>query len=253
MKLGIVISGGAAKSIAALGVLKALEEMGIRPAMMSGSSGGGLVSVFCGAGYPPEDQVNMVMKAGAMTYLRPTLSRGGFFSMAGARKAYHHYLGDKDFRDLEFPIYLAATDVDTGEAVYFGDEGEVIPPLVASTSIPALFRPINMDGKMYIDGSVANNLPVEPIVGKCDKIIGIVTSGIGREKRPRSFRAVLGRATEISLYQNAQLRFDRCDHIIQPKGLYKFGSFEISKARYIFASGYETALQNEKEILAALS
>ena len=111
MKIGFVISGGAAKSIASLGALDALKEMEIVPSILSGVSGGGIICVMYAAGYGPKDQVKMVMEAGAKSYLKPTWRRGGFFTMTGAAERYKHFLGDRKFEDLDLPVTINATDL----------------------------------------------------------------------------------------------------------------------------------------------
>ena len=180
MRIGLALSGGGAKAIAQLGVLQALIDNDLEPSVISASSGGAVTALFYASGHSPEAMVELIMDAGAYAYISPNFKRGGLFNMTRARKYYHRFLDDVTFSDLEIPVYIAATDLRSGKTIYFS-EGDVVEPLIASTSIPVLYEPVEYLGHLLTDGSVSNNLPYEPLVGKCDKMIGVLTSGFERD------------------------------------------------------------------------
>jgi NTE family protein len=249
MKLGVVISGGAAKSISSLGALDALREMGLNPTVFSGVSGGAVVAVFYAAGFSPLEQLDMVMNAGMRTFLKPTTRRGGFFNMDGAITLYRSYLGDKTFEDLPMPVTINATDYKTGEPVYF-NSGEIVEPLVASTSIPGIFVPVAYDDYLLLDGAVTDNLPVSPLVGNCDFILGIQTPGTAFNPNKYSVKSVAFRTSQLMQFYNAKLRAKDCDFLIHVQGLDGFGMFDLKKAKQIYKAGYDYTVTQADALLA---
>jgi len=237
MRVGLALSGGGAKAIAQLGVLQALIDNDLEPSVIAASSGGAVTALFYATGHSPEQMLELIMNAGSYAYLSPNFKSGGIFNMGRARKYYHHFLDDVTFSDLEIPVYIAATDLRSGKAIYFS-EGDIVEPLIASTSIPVLYDPVEYMGHFLTDGSLANNLPYEPLVGKCDKIIGILTSGFQTDFKSTSMRSMVNRVIEITTYNNAVDKKNEVDLFIEPPGLSSFGMLSISKAEELFELGY---------------
>lgn len=240
MRIGLALSGGGAKAIAQLGVLQALIDNDLEPSVISASSGGAVTALFYASGHSPEAMVELIMDAGTYAYISPNFKRGGLFNMSRARKYYHRFLDDVTFSDLEIPVYIAATDLRSGKTIYFS-EGDVVEPLIASTSIPVLYEPVEYLGHLLTDGSVSNNLPYEPLVGKCDKMIGVLTSGFERDFQSQSMRSMVNRIVEITTYNNALEKKDEVDLFIEPPGLAAYGVLSISKAEELFEIGYKYA------------
>lgn len=252
MRLGIVISGGAAKSIASLGVLDALKEIGLKPDILSGVSGGAIICVMYAAGYQPKEQVKMVIEAGTKSYLKPTWQRGGFFKMSGAANRYRHFLGDRKFEDLDIPVTINATDYRTGEMRYF-NSGEIIGPLMASSSIPSIFVPVEFEGNLLLDGAVGDNLPVSPLIGQCDFILGILTPGTLFDPNKYSVKSIAFRTSQLMQYYNSKLRAKDCNYLIEVQGLDKVGMFDIKRAEHIYQIGFDYTLSIKDNILAAVA
>lgn len=248
MKLGIVISGGAAKSISSLGVLDALHELGLKPSVFSGVSGGALVAVFYAAGFSPSEQVDMVMDAGVKTYLKPTRKRGGFFTMERAALKYREYIGDKTFEELDLPVTINATDYKSSEPIYF-NSGPIVEPLTASSCIPGIFVPVSYQDYLLLDGAVSDNLPVSPLVGNCDFILGIQTPGTTFNPDKYSVKSIAFRTSQLMQYYNAKLRAKECDFLLQVDGLGAFGMFDIKNAKQIYKAGYDYTMQQSKALL----
>lgn len=240
MRVGLALSGGGAKTIAQLGVLQALIEHDLEPSVIGASSGGAISALFYATGHTPEEMLELIIDAGAYAFLSPNLKGGGLFNMSRARKFYHRHLDDITFADLEIPVYVATTDLLTGGTVYFS-EGDIVEPLIASTSIPVLYSPVEYMGHLLTDGSLSNNLPYEPLLGKCDKIVGVLTSGFEPDFKSRSMRSMVNRVVEITTYTNASKKREEVDLLIQPPGLAGYGVLSISKAEELFEIGYEYA------------
>lgn len=240
MRVGLAFSGGGAKTIAQLGVLQALIENDLEPSVMAASSGGAISALFYATGHSPGEMLELILDAGAYAFLSPNFKGGGLFNMSRARKFYHRHLDDVTFSDLEIPVYVATTDLRTGRTIYFS-EGDIVEPLIASTSIPVLYSPVEYMGHLLTDGSLSNNLPYEPLVDKCDKIIGVLTSGFEKDFKSTSMRSMVNRVIEITTYNDAAEKGARVDLLIEPPGLASYGVLSISKAEELFEIGYEYA------------
>jgi len=148
---GLVLSGGGARGFAHLGFIQALNEEGIFPDVISGTSAGALVGVMIADGYKPGEILEIFNTGSRLDYMRPTLPREGLLQISGIIKLLQSHLRAKRFEDLALPLFVAATDINNGTAVYF-NKGEIIERVVASMSIPVLFQPVLINGVQYLDG-----------------------------------------------------------------------------------------------------
>lgn len=247
IKIGIVFSGGAAKCIAQLGALKALEEIGARPGIISAVSGGALVGVLYAAGMTPDQSLELVVKSGSFRFFFPSTKSGGLFSMSRIENAFNEVLPVKKFEDLKTPLIVNATDILQGETVFFSS-GELIKPIIASSSYPAIFEPVIINGRTLLDGGITNNFPFEPLVGKCKKIIGVSVGKVYPMERLGSVNKVIVRSLELAINEGDIHRFKGCDIIIEPTGLNLFGMFDSNKGKEIFKRGYDHSIGMAKEI-----
>lgn len=252
MSIGIVFSGGASKCIAQLGVLKALDEIGIKPSMISAVSGGALIGVFYASGIAPEDSLQLIVKNGSFKFFFPSAKPGGLFSMSRIENAYNEVLPVKRFEDLKIPMVVNATDILKGESVFFSS-GDLIKPIIASASYPAIFEPVHINGRTLLDGGITNNFPVEPLKDKCKKIIGVSVGKVYGMDRIGSVNRVIVRSLELAINEGDLHRFKHCDLLVEPQGLNSFGMFDSHKGEEIFNAGYEHTLSMAKEIERKLS
>jgi NTE family protein len=139
-KTGLVLSGGGARGFAHLGVLQALNESGIFPDIISGTSAGAIAGVLYADGHKPKEILGMMHSGSMLDYMRPTLPRNGLLQISGMEKILSANLRAKTFKDFKIP-FCTATDLNRGKAVYFS-EGDLLTAVIASASIPVLFNPL---------------------------------------------------------------------------------------------------------------
>jgi NTE family protein len=238
-RIGIALSGGGVRGISHLGVLKAMDEAGLKPTAISGSSAGAIAGVMYAKGYGPEEILEIIVQTNFFKFIRPSVSWKGILKMDQLTPLYEKYLEVDDFSALPIPITFAATDLHLGQTVYFS-KGEIIKPLMASSSIPGMFEPILMDGRYLIDGGVLNNMPVEPLQDTCNIIIGVNCNQLPVEQNIRHIKSLIERTVIMTMNYNVYSRRGMCDHFVEPIGLARFGVLEIKKAREIFDIGYQT-------------
>lgn len=242
MSYAIVLSGGGARGIAHLGVLQALEEAHIKPSAISGTSAGAIVGAFYASGYSPVEILDIIRKTSFFKLLRPALSTSGLLQIDTLGKLFKEYITDS-FESLQIPLTINATNLDKGESNYFS-KGELIRPLLAASCIPAIFKPLQINGSRYVDGGMLNNLPVEPFLNSSHKIIGVHTNPIDNQFEGTNAKSIIERCLLMAISGNTVIRIDKCKHYIEPPLLGKFGGMDISKAEKLFETGYTYTKEN---------
>jgi NTE family protein len=243
--IGISLSGGGARGIMHFGVLKALQEYDMEPEVLVGTSAGAIAAAMYAAGYSPEDSLEIVKKANLFRVLSPALDLKGFLNIESAAKFLRKYLPER-FEDLEKPVYVNATDLETGKETFFA-EGELLPPVLASCAIPGLFRPVIIDGRHYVDGGVLSNLPFEPLKIYSNFLIASHSNPLGPLKKVSSINSVVERTFLIISNVNIKTSLHHFDLFIEPPQLSLYGISSIKSADAIYQLGYEDAcLQIER-------
>lgn len=243
MKVGLVLSGGGARGVAHLGVLKALEEFGIRPSHISGTSAGSIVGALYANGYKPDEILEFINNASLIRSIRPAWTITGLLKLDALGKLLEKYLPGNSFEKLQIPLRVAATDLSKGKIEYFGS-GELITPLLCSCTVPAIFNPIRYQGGVYVDGGIMDNLPVKAIYDQCDRIIGSHCNFISNQYDVKNIRSVLERAALMAISGNTTVNKTLCHVLIEPPELGAFSGFDLKKSKEMFHIGYEYTLKN---------
>jgi NTE family protein len=239
--IGLVLSGGGARGFAHAGIIKALNEADIFPDVISGVSAGAIVGALYADGFTPDEMIHIFKKeVKFFNYVKLTMPGKGFMNASGLEEKLKQYLRAKNFRDLKMPLYIAATDLNHGKIVYF-KEGDIVQAIMASTAIPVLFNPVEIDGITYVDGGVLDNMPVHPIHGKCNKIIGAYLNPIKDEKEFNTLFMIAERTFRLSVSANIEQKLEQIDTVIEVRGLEKFGMLDAGKGNEMFELGYEQA------------
>ncbi len=160
-KIVYTLSGGAAYGYAHIGVLSYLEEQGMKPSAIVGTSMGAVVGGLYAFGYDAEKIAEISKGVGMREMLKlflPSFPRGGIIDTHAIRDFFLKHVGDTRIEDLSLPYRSVAVDIETGEEVIF-DSGPLIDGMIASMSIPAVFKPLHFRGRYLVDGGVLNNLP----------------------------------------------------------------------------------------------
>ncbi|MEP1087580.1 patatin-like phospholipase family protein [Algoriphagus sp.] len=238
LKIGIALSGGGVRGIAHLGVLKALNEAGIKPTKVSGTSAGAIAGAMYCQGYLPDEILKIIVETNYFKFMRPAISLTGFLKMDSVGSLFKLYLKHDDFAQLKIPLSVAATDIKKGKVRYYS-EGELIRPIMASSCIPGMFDPIVIGERYLVDGGVLNNLPVEPLEGVCDYVIGVNCNQLPEESNVSNMKKLIERSVIMAMNYNVYSRESKCDYFIEPPGLGKYGVFDIKKAAELFGVGYD--------------
>src|SRR6478735_4852598 len=201
MKLGIALSGGGARGIAHIGVLQALDEMGVKFSVASGTSAGSIVAALYAYGYKPAEIFEIAGHLSIFKSVRPAWTWAGLFKMDGLTALLKKHIPENNFSALKMPLTVATTDIRKGVVHYF-TKGELIPAIVASCSIPAFFHPVVHNGGLYVDGGLTDNLPVLPIRDQCDFVVGSHCNHINPDFDARSLKVMIERSLLMAISAN---------------------------------------------------
>ena len=255
-KIGLALSGGGVRGVAHLGVMQALIDNNIQFSHISGTSAGAIGAAFFAAGYAPKEILQGIKDARLLKLLRPAFGSAGLVSIMNVSSVIRNYIPHNSFEKLKTRVTIAAVDLGESKLVYF-TEGELDLAILASCCLPGVFKPIFIDGHMYVDGGILNNFPTDPLVGNCDFIIGSACNHLQVVTEIKSFANMIDRAAMIAINANLNAHKLLCDVVIEPHGLGRYGIFDTNAADEIYRIGYEEGLKtingNEKlkEIMGA--
>ena len=267
-KIGITFGAGGARGISHLLMIEALEELGIKPSIISGSSFGAIVGAFYAAGFtskemrdilnqlinPKRDSVfDFLLKsdiAKLLTMFDPQFIKSGFIKGEKFQRFMESNLKVSKFEELNVPLRIVATDYWKKEEVVF-DKGELIEPIKASYSLPGLFTPVKIKNRVLIDGGAVNPLPFDLIRNYCDITIAIdVTAVVAQSETgiPPTFDSVF---TTYQTMQNSiireRLKFLKPDIYIKPE-IYDVRVFDFVKADSIFKQAKSAKKELKKQL-----
>lgn len=242
MKTAIILSGGGARGIAHLGVVQALAEQGISADVISATSSGAFVGALLAYGYSPRDILKIIRDTRFYPYFRFALGRNGLLHMRKMEEVFCKFIPENTFESLKTRFIVTATDVVAGEEVHFS-EGELALPVLASCCIPGLFSPMHYKGHELVDGGVLNNLPVEPVLGEADYIIGSHCNPFNLDRPLKRTTELVYRSLILAMHTKTKARFAQCDLLIEPPALGRFGIFDFRKADQLFEVGYHHTKQ----------
>jgi NTE family protein len=242
-KIGIALSGGGAKGIAHLGVLKALEEMKIKVDMISGVSVGAIIGALYADGHNTEDISKFFQKASLFQMVSLNLPRnGGLANTDRFKIQLGKMLQAKTFEELQIPLIINATELNEGKNVFFS-RGELLTPIIASASVPIFFNPANIEGKLYVDGGMFCNLPASVLRENCEVVIGIHVNPISPQESTSGLLDVAERTFHLAINGNTIQQKSYCDIVIETNKARKYGMFDTSKADTLFKIGYDQAIK----------
>jgi NTE family protein len=245
--IGLVLSGGGARGFAHLGVIKALNDKGIYPDVISGTSAGAIIGALYADGHTPAEILKLMNGGSRLDFMRPALPREGLLQINGIIKILKSGLHSKKFEELKIPLFVTATDLNNGKAVYFS-KGDLLDPIIASASIPVVFQPVKIDDISYVDGGVLDNLPVRPIENKCRVLIGSFVNPVGYVEKISGLINIAERTFMLSMSKEIFEKAKKFDLFIAPPELRNFKILDPEKAQELFEIGYIATKQKLREI-----
>ncbi|MTB50816.1 patatin-like phospholipase family protein [Lewinella sp. W8] len=243
--IGLVLSGGGYRGVAHLGVLRAMDELGIRPDYISGASAGAIVGAFYSAGYGWKETLDFFREADVISFRNYNFLKPGLLDSQSFVELFREYFPEDNFSALKIPLFISTTDLIASKTKYFY-RGPLIQPLIASAAIPGVFSSVEIDGSLYCDGGVTNNFPTDPLLAFADQIIGVYLNPIPASSPDEldSTRAILERAYVIMRDNASRPKFKDCSVLIAPDVLNQFNALDNEHIDEIFEMGYREGLRH---------
>ena len=161
-KIGLVLGGGAARGFAHIGVIQALEEAGIRPDLVVGTSAGSVVAALYASGKGGKElqKIAESMDEASFSDWRLPFFKPGVFKGEALARFISGQVGGRQIQDLPMPLGVVATDLHSGQGILF-QKGDVATAVRASSAIPAVFQPVLISNREYVDGGLVAPVPVQ--------------------------------------------------------------------------------------------
>ena len=244
--IGLCLSGGGALGFAHIGVIQSLEEHGIYPTHIAGSSMGAVIGTFYAAGYSPTDMLQLIKddklyKISKLMTFRASFFKSGLSSHSMLRSFILELIPHNTFEELGKKLQICVVNLNKAEWEIVDSGNELDKWVAASASIPGVFETITDDEVYYVDGGLLNNMPVQGITSFCKNIIGVdVIPHVVPDKlsKPTDTLAFSFRAVQ---HQNSKVGRDLCRFIIEPKAIEEFNEFSFDSYLAIYEHGYKAA------------
>jgi NTE family protein len=239
-EIGIALSGGAARGIAHIGVLQALEEAGISPGYVSGASAGSIVGALYAAGKTPGEMLRIIKNTPLLKLFKPSLSTLGLTDLSAIKEILGEHIDVDSFSALQRKLFISVTNMSKGSSEIIST-GPLFETVTTSSSIPILFKARERNGDIYVDGGLLNNLPVNPLKANCRLVIGVNVTPIERRTDISGDMLLLAyRTLDLAMWANVKPSLELCDVVIEPATA-NVAFFDIDNADEIFQLGYEAA------------
>ncbi|NMM47380.1 patatin-like phospholipase family protein [Marinigracilibium pacificum] len=283
-KIGLVLSGGGAKGIAHIGVIKALENAGITPDYVTGTSMGSIIGALYSIGYTADELEEIALTANWDILLS---NQTPLYNVTFEEKLYYgRYLLEffyenkkiiypkgiiegealldyfsyltrgvhtiNDFNDFPIPFACVATDIETGEPVVMRS-GSLATAMRASMAIPSIFTPVKRNGKLLVDGGLVRNMPVDEVLNMgADIVIGVfVSNDLDPKENLNSAIAILSQSAFIKSAFDSRAQMEKCNILITPD-LKDYSTGSFNSAAGILEKGIQAGddYQNSFDSLA---
>jgi len=237
-RIGLALGGGFARGLAHVGVLKVLEDEGIVPDFIAGTSVGAVIGAAYCSGVSAKELEELAAIVRFKDFARYTISRFGLCTNDRMTGFLHRILKVRTFEELRIPLAVTATDFLTGEPIVF-TKGNLIDPVRASCAYPGVFLPVNVGGRMMVDGLLGHGVPAQPLrqMG-ADRVAAIYFSAHWVQKSPRHVLEVIGQCFSIAQANMSCLWQSHADLLIEPD-VSAFGFDDFQKALSLVQVGAE--------------
>jgi NTE family protein len=254
-KIGLALSGGAARGFAHLGVLKVFAEHNIPVDFVAGTSAGSFAGAAFASGMSIDEIIEMSKKISWFRMTGFSYSPKGLLSNAPMGTFIDQHFPVKNFEDLPIPYAAVACDLETGKEIVLQETGDLATAVRASCALPGVFVPVYKDGKILIDGGVVAAVPTKAVKKLGAEIIiavDVLASGATYWGSPSTLLGIFFQSAMMLLRAASKSHHYRADVVIIPQ-IAHLRPDEISKMDEFIKAGEEAAMEKIEEIKALLS
>ena len=236
-KIGLALGGGFARGLAHIGILKVFEEEQVPIDFIAGTSVGSVIGASYASGVSAKELCEIASLVRFKDFSRWTVSRFGLFSNDKMAEFLRRVLRCTTFEELRIPLAVAATDIITGEPAVF-TRGNLVDPVRASCAYPGMFLPVNIDGRLLVDGLLAHAVPAAPLrdLG-AERVISVYLSARWVKPRgPRHVFDIIGQCFSIAQDKMCGVWKAVSDVVIEPD-IGDFGYDDFARANELVQAG----------------
>ncbi len=241
-KIGLALSGGSVLGAAHIGVLKAIEEKEIVIDYLAGTSIGALVAALYACGISWKEIKKIADDMDWIEVSKLSLSNYGLLSNEKLGDIVRENIGDLSFEDTDKPLAVVAVNVSSGKKKIIS-KGKIAEAVMASSAIPGVFIPVEINGDLYCDGGVMENVPVSALDKlRADYKIAVDLNAAHKYKKPDNIIDLLLNTFDMMMVNAAQYQTEEADLLITPD-LSEFDYLQTDKVDELLDAGYEEALK----------
>lgn len=239
---GLALGGGAVFGIAHLGVLKALEEHGLRPTHLTGTSIGAIMAALYAFGNTPEGIRSACSGLDWWHLSSFSWSKYGIMNNTAMGDFVRRHIGDQDFSGSPYPMAFIATDLARRTKVVL-DKGDVAEAAMISACVPGLYSPIEREDQLLVDGGLVENVPISPLKQwGVDFVMGVDLNGSTRRRVPGGYFDALVTAFDIAIDSHTRTQLAEADYVLA-LDLADYDRTDPEQSQALFDEGYN-ACQN---------
>jgi NTE family protein len=241
LRIGLALGGGAAKGFAHIGVIKMLEANGIHPDVVSGTSAGSVVGALYASGMDAFQLQETAIALDQASIRDVRLFSGGMVQGQKLQDYVNQQVKNRPLDKLNVPFAAVSTQLETGQRTVFvrGNTGQAVR---ASSSVPGVFEPVEINGKHYVDGGVVSPVPVDAArqLG-ADVVIAVDISSKASGSNPQGMLGIVGQSISIMGQKLGEQELARADIVIRPK-VNQIGSTDFEQRDQAIIEGERAAL-----------
>jgi predicted acylesterase/phospholipase RssA len=235
----LTLSGGSARAFAHLGVLKRLEQEGMRPDLIVTNSMGSIIGLLYAAGVPVATIEDILATVDFSSLFEPVLpTRGAFMDVSRLVGLVHALVGELDISALPLPILVVCEDLKSNRRVILG-KGDFTTVLEAAVALPGLFEPVELDRFLLLDGGIPNLVPLEPFAGLADAMV-VSAAFYDRDLKPSDPITILNMSLNIAKSRNAVEEIKRFSPFLIRNDVEQFTYMGWHQLAEIQARGFQT-------------
>lgn len=237
-RVALALGGGAILGAAHIGVLKAFDEFDVEISAIGGTSIGSLFAALHAFGLSPKEIEKFAIDHDWLDVSGLSLSKFGLLSNEKLGESFKEEVGDVSFCDAKIPLAVVATDIRNGEKVIF-TKGKVAPAIMASSCVPGIVIPVEIDGRLLVDGGLVENVPLSALreLG-ADRVVGVDLNAKRQYRAPDDIIDVLGNALDVAIDNATRMQTEKADLVICPQ-LSAYSRTDRGRIRDLIEEGFD--------------
>lgn len=238
-KIGLALGGGAVYGAAHIGVLRAVEERNIKIDYISGTSIGALIASLYAFGVSVSTLEEIAINLKWLDITNVSLSRYALLSNSKIENLITQYIENENIEEAKIPLSMIATDITNGNKVVL-EKGNIAKSVMASSCLPGVFIPVEIEGKMLVDGAITENVPVQTVKKMgAEFVVAVDLDPVHSYGKPSNIIDVLLNSFHYCVKQVVKMQISDADIVIKPDlSNYSLASTGEKNIKNLIEEGY---------------